>query len=81
MSYNEDECGLGGECPCAHHYGQHGSDLDDARNERDELRKLLLAVVEEAEHGWHYASDYFREKWRDGELLDRARKAGITSVG
>lgn len=43
------------------------------------LRKLLAAVVDEAEHGWHYASDYFREKWRDGELLDRARKAGLPS--
>lgn len=35
MSEPEDECHLGGECPCAHHYGMHGSDLDDARRERD----------------------------------------------
>jgi len=38
VSEPEDECHLGGECPCAHHYGMHGSDLDDARRERDALR-------------------------------------------
>ena len=42
MSEPEDECHLGGECPCAHHYGMHGSDLDDARRERDALREQLV---------------------------------------
>jgi len=35
VSEPEDECHLGGECPCAHHYGMHGSTLDDARAARD----------------------------------------------
>lgn len=34
---DDEECRLGGECPCAHHYGMHGIDLDDARKKRDSL--------------------------------------------
>lgn len=37
----EGECRLGGECPCAHHYGQSGSTLDEARAEVASLRAQL----------------------------------------
>jgi len=42
----EDECSLNGECPCAHHYGMSGSELDGAREQRDAALKRVEKLKE-----------------------------------
>jgi hypothetical protein len=51
------------------------ADADKAERERDALRKLVAELAEEVDEAWGYASDYFRDKWRDDELIARARAA------
>lgn len=38
-----------------------------------ETRKALAEACEDADEGWEYAGDFFREKWRDEEAAKDRR--------
>lgn len=46
MADYDEECRLGGECPCAYHYGRHGSTFDEVRAERDRLRAQVATLTD-----------------------------------
>ena len=41
-----------------------------------ELEAALVEACDLASEGWDYAGDYFREKWRADERVERLRKIG-----
>jgi len=52
--------------------------VDTARSllmEIDRLRDLAKDAIDEAETGWAYASDYFREKYKVEATIKQLRKA------
>jgi hypothetical protein len=48
-------------------------DAEEATAEVTRLRAALGEALDSADEGWSYASDYFRDKWRDDKRLAELR--------